>query len=1489
MQRIHCTHCTYKTSLIERTSSQNDNAVVGYSVRSSSIDGTKTDEIRKVFRTVERLLSYDLPQDTPSERKAQLSASSAPRKMVFLSKLGENQAVGVISYRTKDTTGRTGSYFADIVVNNLPRTSSESQPTWTPLTAIQCWPFSYDGSANTNWWCDSEEMTASQGPDGTPLPSPASDLNKLRGTTPAFLNDQLLWAFLTEETIPNSVDKGRVISPRWSNIPVEQRQELFIRVVQAVIDVATSNKPRVVLAVEPSVASLIYYGIFRLLPEKLDSLSPGFSCTTYESRPERSPYTLTATTFDQVENIQTDLNPQLYSESFCCNTFSKEGGFKYSKAYGDSFKAGAYTEKLRQLIQSQDQVNFFKLTDSLLECLKPLPNIASQDLDEAVRLFQEIKNYLLEGVPLPPSSRLLNRSLSDRENILAKNCTCFFLTSHDLKHSPSVNFCVNLINWSGILSAESRTPEGIREKIFNFVPKTSASLSSLLESISPLRLPEDVVFNIVVPITAQNKQIPSGFAHWVKETSKQPDQGKYAEKLLGLLDEDTKSAVSLNALDKFPELLFSVLERESFYRGPNAAKNKSILVECLCAHLKKDNPWQLLLAFPRLTTAIQQVEPSGLNAIVKTLSESLTRAENLQSPPQYLDIQSQRDSHRSLQNLRNWIKLTDNKQSERLIHRYEKLIRKFDEIAEIEDRSFVHKMLSSGVSKRQLQDVLDIIQNLNSSGPPSKTDRPYLHLIEKQFRAAGKDIKGFQRAEAAVEEYKNRVPAKLALTRKKTRRKLSFNAASVAAAILVVLSIGTWLYLSDTTQFNELNETEPKTLVAGNNSSSPQRMEAKSSSGQDPTVGRSANVSPTGGATNPKEQNQNPPTMTGPTKQEESSGRSQSKNPTPVNTNTNEITLVQNLFKLNKEGTHIDTTDSSYPLIARFVVNDHIGKNTRERFKDQLCILLLDENDQEQEHIDYKGQKSLYFQQADPGKSWSIAYSLKTNHDNNFLIAKVFAPAIPKEVTVKYLPQNKKLLFETAKQKIEKSAITLKFSPPFVIKIKNNKNEIDKVLLPTERYRKEFPADQIKQDQLDSLKAQLTPKDLPGPVLSLNLVYIPNKINKAGGPLQDSDDQQELADVPPESVNIDLFLLSPAPEGNALLSLRKSEDGNFSCEYDREKLGTFGFTSRNQWSRKLWFSRENNIDILSNEGLAVLYGSKLLVKSEPKKKQPIQRNNRSFLERDFSDPEEKPNKHLPWNPMKTSPIPEDVYKKIPSHFLPFFEQNLKASLVLLPESSELVHETKYPTKKSGRKSPLALFTFGTSKHKNLAEIYLFLNPATNNIEFNNLNWSQSLRDDANWFARNWTLQKYDENEKVPPVLFTSNLLTGNRSEIWTTIKAQYSKNENNSLNDSLELDEYVKAIQKAYKQANGGEEERYKTDVAYQKLHSIIERLKEGKKLKEYFDKGILVTEFDLFWNVEPRGDSVPLWAAKYYADNTQQRVYWSRFTGQEKEVGGEK
>lgn len=1489
IQRIYCTHCTYKTSLIERSSSQSDNAVFGYSVRSSSIDEKKTDEIRKVFRAVERLLSYDLPQDTTSERKAQLSAASAPRKMVFQSKLGDNQAVGVISYRTKDTAGRTGSYFADIIVNNLPRNSSGYQQPWTPLAAIQCWPFSYDGSANSNWWCESEEMINSQAPDSTPLPTPAPDLTKLRGDTQAFLNDQLLWAFLTEKTISNSVDKGRIISPRWSNIPVEQRQDLFIRVLQALIDISKSNKPRIVLAVEPSVASLIYYGIFRLLPKKFDSLSPGFSFTTYVSRPERTPYTLTATTFDQAENKQTDLKTELYSEGFCCNTFGQERGFKYSKTYGDSFTTGAYTKKLHQLIQSQDKVNFYKFTDSLLECLRPLPNIGSQDLDEAAVLYQEMKTYLVEGLPLLPSSKLLNRSLSGRENILAKSCTCFFLTNHTPKHAPSVDFCVNLINWSGVLSADSGTSKDLREKIFSFVPKTSASLRSLLEAISPLRLPEDVLFNIVVPITVHDKKIPSGFVRWVKETPKQSDQGKYAEKLLGLLDEDTRSSASLNALDKFPELLFSVLERESFYRGPNAAKIKYILVECLCTHLKKDNPWQLLLAFPKLTAVIQLIEPGGLNAIRKTLSDSFTRAEKLQSPPPYLDIQSQCDSRRSLQNLQNWVKLTDNKPSKGLIRRYENLTRKFDEIVEIEDQSFIYKMLSPRVKKSQLREITKLIEELNNSGPPSKTGQPYLKLLEKQFRATGKNIKAFERAENAIEKYKNRVPAKLASPRKKAPRNLSFFFVSLAAAILVVLSLGTLLYLSGTTQFNEPIGTEPKTLVAANNTPNRQHTNVNSSSEQDLELGSSATVSPIGGGTRTEGQTQktqkqqsnsgkDSSPMNHPTGQDKSSGQSQLKDPTPDNTTINKIILVENLFKLKK--TYIDTTDSGDPLTANIVLNDQIDEKTRESLKDQLCILLLDENQQEQEYVDYKGQKRLTFQRAEAGKSWSIAYSLKTNRNDYFLIEKLFVPAIPKEVSVQYLPDSKKLLFMTAAQKMEEPATRLGFDPPFNIQIKNGKNEIHKSLLLSQKFKTTVDATRLNPSQLDSLKIQLTPEGLPGPSRPVSFVYIPGELKNI--PLTASKDEKktELAEVPSENVAIDLFLFSPSPEENKLLSLTQEKNKSFYCYYDDKRIGAFEFSDNEQWSRKLsWaYDKENTDEV----GRAVLLASKLLIK--PIKTQFGRNTDLPLLEKLFFNPYSESQEPMPWDPTNNDPIPANSYKKPLEKFAHFFRKNLKASIGLQVKSAELVHKTTPPVQESFTgKRALTRLTFGTRKQEDLVEIYLFYNAANNVIEFNSLNWSQSLQNDVKSYAKNWHLSTYNENVKVPKNLqFTSKLLQGEKKEIWAQIQNRYKRSPLDNLNKALELNDYLGEIQAAYDLENGGEEELYKKDVAYQKLYSIIERLKEGQKLKEYFDEGILVTEFDLFWDVEPRGDSEPEWATKYYADNPQQRIYWSRFKGQE-------
>ena len=1497
IQRIYCTHCTYKTSLIERTSSQSGNAVVGYSVRSSSIDGTKTDEIRKVFRAVERLLSYDLPQDTASERKAQLSASSAPRKMVFQSKLGENQAVGVISYRTKDTAGRTGSYFADIVVNNLPRTSSESQPTWTPLTAIQCWPFAYDGSANTNWWCDSEEMTASQGPDGTPLPSPASDLTKLRGTTTAFLNDQLLYAFLTEQTISNSVDKGRVISPRWSNIPVEQRQELFIRVVQAVIDIATSNKPRVVLAVEPSVASLIYYGVFRLLPEKLDSLSPGFSFTTYESRPERTPFTLTATTFDQVENIQTDLNSQLYSEGFCCNTFRKEGGFKYSKAYGDSFKAGAYTEKLRQLIQSQDQVNYYKFIDSLLECLNPLPNIASQDLDEAVRLFQELKTHLLEGVPLPPSSRLLNRSLSEREKILVKNCTCFFLTSHDLKHSPSVKFCVNLINWSGILSAESRTPEGIREKIFNFVPKTSASLSSLLESISPLRLPEYVVFKIVVPITAHNKQIPSGFVRWVKETSKQPDQGKYAEKLLSLLDASTRSFVSQNTLDKFPELLFSVLERESFYGGPNAAKNKSILVECLCAHLKKDNPWQLLLAFPRLTTVIQQVEIGGLNAIVKTLSEALTRAENLQSPPQYLDIQSQRDNRRPLQNLQNWVKLTDNNQSERLIHRYEKLIRKFDEIAAIENQSFFYKMLPPRVSKRQLQDVAEIIENLNSSGRPSKTDRPYLHLIEKQFRAAGKDIKAFQRTESAIEKYKNRVPAKLALTRKKARRNLSFTVVSLVAAGFVLLSLGLWL---TQTFLNTQNETVQKPPVAAKATvAKPEKPtnRPQQSEGTKPSLKNTGNpfaANPNNMASVGAKQTR-PPDKAKKSDKPLTNSNSALKGSKP--TNPTQMALQAGLFTCTE--INIKTQFSGNDIVATIAPN-----GSKEQTQANFVFLLVAANGKKENGTaSLNTENKIKFKSPSSGGNFSIKYCLKNKPTKSELITRIFIPPLPNNIEIEHNPTEKIVRFgpKFSAATREDYHQELKFIPPLEIVVvkKTGKTILRKPLDNLRAHNAQLTVgdNQYTPEEVTNLKFYCVPKseeiyrpDLALPIsfksFTIDSIIEQNKVSlklKGVAALE----PVKLLTVP-FNAEISLGLLTPKVlfGGGKDLSVEVEKDQKSilkGCK-DGEKLDWYFEITKERWQKHVFFVPQNSIELSDAFGLL---SSKLVVQCKSGSNAPKTKCLQLF------EPSVKTGD--PSFDGTSRQVPESFYEPWYSSTKDFFFANLIASIDIVPNNRSVICRA-IPTPESGTQRQLSTIFLGIANQE-LAQRNLQLRRIDSKIELSPLSWSddQSEKFEDFFHQPEWPdwnnkgsitstigfgFVSKPPNEKKPPQFWyhylKKNLKTLDRkptdpNTYLADIKNQLRYYLNNHIKDPDKIEAEI--------EANQDIKDLEQLMASFKARDDLNKKLKEGYKLEN----------FTLFWVVRLPTDSKP-WLKDYYNKHPdERRVYWSRFKGQEKDAGGEK
>ena len=97
IHRMYCTHCTFGTSVLEKRTTENAAKILGYSVRAASV--ADRDKIRRVFRSIERLLSYDLPKGTPSTEKVSYNAAKAPRRLHSLLRSRDENLFGHIKPR----------------------------------------------------------------------------------------------------------------------------------------------------------------------------------------------------------------------------------------------------------------------------------------------------------------------------------------------------------------------------------------------------------------------------------------------------------------------------------------------------------------------------------------------------------------------------------------------------------------------------------------------------------------------------------------------------------------------------------------------------------------------------------------------------------------------------------------------------------------------------------------------------------------------------------------------------------------------------------------------------------------------------------------------------------------------------------------------------------------------------------------------------------------------------------------------------------------------------------------------------------------------------------------------------------------------------------------------------------------------------------------------------------------------------------------------
>lgn len=299
IHQIYCTHCTHGTSALSAAEGELAGRMLGYSARAGSLEAR---DLRRYYRQIERYVYYYLPRDTPSEEKLRLTASTAPRRLVFYPSAGGLQVIGQICYRQTDTEGRPGSYFAHV----LFRDEHDGGRPWSQLDCLKLW-------AAPGW----VEEDSTYHPF---LLQPLASLEQmLAGHRPA-IDDHVFLSFLSTPAGGSFDDPAGAIPDRWRRMDAAERSGLFTEAFRGFLEMGTTRRESLLLVIEPSVAALVFYGILRLLPD--GEIRTPISFSTFEPNADRVGASLAATAF--CDPLKADLRGDAYrSRGFALNTFTE--------------------------------------------------------------------------------------------------------------------------------------------------------------------------------------------------------------------------------------------------------------------------------------------------------------------------------------------------------------------------------------------------------------------------------------------------------------------------------------------------------------------------------------------------------------------------------------------------------------------------------------------------------------------------------------------------------------------------------------------------------------------------------------------------------------------------------------------------------------------------------------------------------------------------------------------------------------------------------------------------------------------------------------------------------------------------------------------------------------------------------------------------------------------------------------------------------------
>jgi len=299
IHQIYCTHCTHGTSALSAAEGELQDRMLGYSARAGSLEHAL---LRRYYRQIERYVYYYLPRDTPSEEKLRLTASTAPRRLVFYPSAGGLQVIGQVCYRQTDTEGRPGSYFAHV----LFRDENDGARPWSQLDCLKLWA--------APGWVEEDSLHHPF------LLQPLASLDQmLAGRRPA-IDDGVFLSFLSTPAGGSFDDPSGTIPERWRRMDAARRSGLFIEAFRGFLEMGPARRESLLLVIEPGVAALVFYGIIRLLP--IGEIRARISFSTFEPNADRVGASLAATTFCDPQ--KTDLRGDAYrSRGFAVNTFTE--------------------------------------------------------------------------------------------------------------------------------------------------------------------------------------------------------------------------------------------------------------------------------------------------------------------------------------------------------------------------------------------------------------------------------------------------------------------------------------------------------------------------------------------------------------------------------------------------------------------------------------------------------------------------------------------------------------------------------------------------------------------------------------------------------------------------------------------------------------------------------------------------------------------------------------------------------------------------------------------------------------------------------------------------------------------------------------------------------------------------------------------------------------------------------------------------------------